>query len=127
MNASVPVTGIEVCPASKTMNVGETFTLCADVCPQNATNKSVIWCSSDESVATVGAYTGYVMAKKAVSATITATAIDGNGANDTCHLLVKELVTIEKDGNYSKVIFNDGKIWKCNIFYFDTVLVQRTT
>ncbi len=35
VNASVPVTGIEVCPASKTMNVGETFTLCADVCPQN--------------------------------------------------------------------------------------------
>lgn len=75
VNASVPVTGIEVCPASKTMNVGETFTLCADVCPQN-----VVWCSS---VATVGAHTGYVMAKKAVSATITATAIDGNGANDT--------------------------------------------
>ena len=77
VNAPVPVTGIEVCPASKTMNVGDTDCLCATVYPYNATDKSVIWCSSNENVATVGLYTGKITAKMAGTTTITATTADG--------------------------------------------------
>lgn len=80
VKSRVSVESVTVCPQTQMINVGESIYLSATVCPTNATTKSVTWCSS---VATVGAHTGYVMAKKAVSATITATAIDGNGANDT--------------------------------------------
>lgn len=85
------VTGIGVYPTSKTMNVGKTFTLVANVCPENATNKSVIWSSSDESVATVGTYTGKVTAKKAGTTTITATTVDG-GYQDYITIYVHETV-----------------------------------
>ena len=123
VNAPVPVTGIEVCPASKTMNVGDTDYLCATVYPYNATDKSVIWCSSNENVAEVSMRSGHITAKQAGIATITATTVDGEYC-DCCEITVdgREKVTISKDGNYSKIIFNDGKTWKCNIFYYNTTL-----
>lgn len=122
VNAPVSVTGVTICPTSITMNVAEIFTLSAGVCPVNATNKSVIWCSSDESVAEVDMRTGRVTAKKAGNVTITVTTVDG-GYQDSMELkVVICTVTIKDDGNYSKIIFNDGKIWKCNGFYYDTSL-----
>lgn len=74
----VAVTGVQVCPTSFTMNVGDTATLDTIVCPENATNKRVIWCSSNESVASVDYYTGEITANLAGTATITATTIDGD-------------------------------------------------
>lgn len=56
---------------------GETFNLSATVCPANASNKSLDWCSSNTSVATVSS-TGTVTAKSRGYATITATAKDGS-------------------------------------------------
>ena len=88
VNAPVPVTGIEVCPASKTMNVGDTDYLCATVYPYNATDKSVIWCSSNENVAEVSMRSGHITAKQAGTATITATTVDGEYC-DCCTLDVE--------------------------------------
>ncbi len=119
VNPPVAVTGVEVCPTSLTMNVGDIEYLCASITPYNATNQTVTWCSSNENVATVGLYTGKVTAKKAGTTTITATTSDG-GFSASCTVTVKETVTIQKDGNYSKIIFNDGKIWKCNLFYYNS-------
>ncbi|MBP3624605.1 MAG: Ig-like domain-containing protein, partial [Peptococcaceae bacterium] len=59
-------------------------TLTATVLPENATNKTVTWTSSDETVATVA--DGVVTALKAGNVTITATA-DGKSA--TCEVTVK--------------------------------------
>ena len=117
----VAVTGIQVCPTSLTMNVGDTARLCTVIRPENATNQRVTWCSSNENVACVDYYTGEITANLAGTATITATTVDGS-YTASCTVTVKELVIIEKDGNYSKVIFNDGKIWKCNAFYYNSVL-----
>ncbi len=77
VNSPVAVTGVEVCPTSFTMNVGDIEYLCASITPSNATNQTVTWCSSNENVATVGLYTGKVTAKKAGTTTITATTADG--------------------------------------------------
>ncbi len=55
------------------MKVGETKTLSATVTPSNATDKTVIWKSSNASVVTVDS-NGKVTAKSAGSATISATA-----------------------------------------------------
>lgn len=59
------------------LTVGETRTLVATVLPENATDKSVTWSSSDQTVATVDA-NGKVTAVKDGSATITVTTVDGS-------------------------------------------------
>ena len=86
------VTGIEICPTSLTMNVGDTDCLSASVYPWFATNKTVTWCSSDDSVASVNYYTGQISAKKAGTTTITATTVDG-GFTASCTVTVNKLET----------------------------------
>lgn len=71
------VTGIELCSCNVTMNVGDTMPLEATIFPCDATNQSVIWCSSNENVATVGMRSGIVSAHMAGTTTITATTVDG--------------------------------------------------
>ena len=87
VNAPIRVTGVEVCPTSLTLNVGDIEYLCASITPSNATNQTVTWCSSNENVATVGLYTGKVTAKKAGTTTITATTADG-GYSASCTVKV---------------------------------------
>lgn len=124
VNPPVPVTDVEVCPTSLTMNVGDIEYLCASITPSNATNQTVTWCSSNENVATVGLYTGRISANMAGTTTITATTADG-GYQASCNIIIKECVTIQKDGDYSNVTFYGGKIWKCNQFYYDTTLEEN--
>ena len=63
VNDPIPVTDISICPTSLTMSVGDERYLCVEITPSNATNKSVVWCSSDESVAEVDFRTGKITAK----------------------------------------------------------------
>lgn len=72
----------------KTMNLteGKNETLIATVKPDNATNKNVIWESSDPNVVTVDK-SGNVTAKKAGKATITVKTENGNFM-DTCEVTV---------------------------------------
>ena len=87
VTAPVSVTEISVCPTSKSMDIGCTDYLYETIYPSNATNQTVTWCSSDESVAEVNTYTGFVRAKKAGIVTITATTADG-GYSDSCEVWV---------------------------------------
>lgn len=66
----VAVTSITLDKTSLSMKVGETATLTATVKPDDATDKTVAWSSSDESVAKVD--NGKVAALKSGKATITA-------------------------------------------------------
>ena len=69
----VPVSGITIDKESLKMKVGETYHLTAKVSPEDATDKSVVWKSEDESIATVD-QKGLVTAVKGGSETmITAT------------------------------------------------------
>ena len=109
---SVTVTSVSVSPKQKTLSKDETTTLHATVCPYGA-NNSVIWTSSDTSVATVGTYTGFVTAKSDGTTIITASSVSGN-KTDTCTITVdsREKVIIKKDSHSFYVKFADGKIWK---------------
>ena len=73
----VAVTGLSVTPDSLALKVGESETLAATVTPNNATNKDVIWTSSNSAVATVDA-NGQVTAKAAGTANIVARTVSGN-------------------------------------------------
>ena len=70
----IPVTDITLDNASLTLIVGENATLNATVLPENATDKTVTWTSSNKNVATVS--DGVVTAVKAGTSTITAKAGD---------------------------------------------------
>ncbi len=74
--AEVPVTSVSISPKSATLMAGGTLQLVATVAPSNATNKNVIWSSSNNAVATVDA-AGKVTAIGAGSAVITVTTVDG--------------------------------------------------
>ena len=82
----VAVTGVNVTPATKTLDVGEEVQLTAEVLPHDATNKTVSWSSNNTSKATVSS-TGLVTAKALGTATITATTADG-GYTSTCTITV---------------------------------------
>ena len=82
----VPAKSVTVTPASCTVEVGESKQLTATVMPENASEKTVVWSSSDSKIATVDA-NGTVKGIKNGTATITATAVDG-GFSDTCTVTV---------------------------------------
>ncbi|MCD8301517.1 MAG: Ig-like domain-containing protein [Prevotellaceae bacterium] len=73
---------------------GESLQLHATVSPSDATDPSVIWSSSDESVATVSK-SGLVTALSQGKTTITATANDGHGATGSIEISVKKSSYVE--------------------------------
>lgn len=74
---NVPVKGITLNAANLSVGVGQAVILTASVTPENATNKSVTWKSSDTNVVTVDS-NGIVIGKAAGKAAITATTAEGN-------------------------------------------------
>ena len=71
-----PVTGVTVSPTSAQIDVGKTVKLTANVKPDNASDKSVTWKSSNTSIATVSS-SGVVTGKKGGTCKITVTTNDG--------------------------------------------------
>ena len=82
----IPVTSVSIAQATAEMYIGESVQLTATVLPNDASDKSVIWTSSKQSVATVSS-TGKVTAIDEGVSTITASA---GGKSSTC------LVTVSK-------------------------------
>lgn len=78
-------TGISLDTTVKTLTEGEEFTLTATVAPDDATDKTVTWTSSNTDVATVA--DGVVSALSAGRAIITA--YTSNGFKATCNITVK--------------------------------------
>jgi hypothetical protein len=75
-SASKSVTGVSLDKTSSIIAVGSTLQLTASVTPQDASDKTVAWSSSDTAVATVSD-TGLVTAVTPGTVTITATTSDG--------------------------------------------------
>lgn len=94
-----PIESITLTKTTLKLACGEKGEVRAKVTPDDADDKTVIWSSSDETIATVDDY-GTVKALKAGTATITATARAG-GKTDTCEVTVH---------NHS---YKDGKCTEC--------------
>lgn len=84
-----PVSDVSLNYTSIEMTEGDQFTLTATFTPENATNKNIIWTTSNAEVATVS--DGKVTAVKAGTATITVTTEDGN-KTATCEVNVTEKI-----------------------------------
>lgn len=84
----IPATSIEIIEAQD-VQVGNSVNLSAKVIPQNATNKEILWSSSDESIATVD-NNGKVTGVKVGTTNITAALNKNNSIKATCKVTVKE-------------------------------------
>lgn len=110
--SAIPVRHISISPEQITLAIGETAHINAKIMPENAGNKTIIWTSSDDSVATVETYTGVVKAKSSGSAKITARTENGD-RSDTCDITVIEKVEVIKDDEeYFHVVFQNNVVWK---------------
>lgn len=94
-DVTMGVTGVSLAPTEITLNVNGTTTLKATVAPENATDQTVTWESSDNQVATVE--NGVVTAKAPGKATITVKTVDG-GKTATC--------TVNVNGPQTKPVTN---------------------
>ena len=92
--STIEVTEIQIQEKIEDMEIGENEKLTATITPNNATDKNIIWQSSDESIATVDT-TGEVTARNAGVVSITATT--SNGKSSMITINVKEPVKIESD------------------------------
>ncbi len=91
------------------LKIGDTFRLTALVSPDDATNKELIWKSSDESVAKVDS-TGNVIAVGSGSATIMCQSAD-SGVFDYCNVSVYQPVTSIKLNNHEMTVRKGTIFW----------------
>ena len=86
---NVLITKISLNQSSVSLSVSDTVKLSATINPSNATNQTLSWSSSNQTVATVDS-SGTVKALAAGSTTITAEAKDGSNVKATATITVKE-------------------------------------
>ena len=107
--ATVEATDITVDKDDVMIGVGESFTITATVIPENATDKTVTWSSSDPSVATVdanGKVTGVAPGHASIMAQTS------NAKTAFCHLVVTASQTATKAALRKFYDAMDGPHWK---------------
>jgi len=101
LSADTSVESITLNKQSLSLYVGDTETITATVSPENATNKSIIWSSSNENVATIEK--GKITANSEGIATITATTVDGNHVA-TCEVTVKKVTEVPSENKGEELL-----------------------
>ena len=93
-----PVESVTLSDFSVELRIGETYTLTAQVLPENAADKTLSWTSSDPT--TVSVLEGKLTALKEGQCSITAAAQDRSGRKASCTVTVKpvmaERITLDK-------------------------------
>ena len=120
-SSAVAVTGIELNKTSTEIKVGSDETLTATVSPEDATDKTVTWESSEPTVATVD-QNGKVTAVAVGTARITATANDGSGVKATCDVTVTTIDITPYIGKLTNAKEVNYGTWKNN---YNTSITQE--
>lgn len=129
---SIPVGGVLFDVSEITLTVGDQQKLNVTVLPDNATNKTLTWTSSEESVATINELSGMITAMTEGTTKITATSADGS-RSASCTVTVSAGTPIDYEKDYIAVstvedwlaINNDlsGKYYLTNDIDFEDALV----
>lgn len=85
-----PVTRVKFTSSVETVKVGSSKTLEVTISPDNATNKKLVWTSSDETIATV-TEDGLITGRAVGAVTITAAWEDNPQIKDVCTLTVEPI------------------------------------
>ena len=108
----ISVTAVVLSETSKTLEVGQSFSLTATVLPANAADKSISWESNNTAIATVD--NGVVKAVSPGNAVITVTTNDGN-KTASCGVVVKADPSAQTPGYEDTGVDDAGtydiKIW----------------
>ncbi|MBQ5681401.1 MAG: Ig-like domain-containing protein [Bacteroidaceae bacterium] len=113
--ANIAVSNIELSQTELSVKVGATSQLSATVLPENATNKAVVWSSSNTHVATVNE-TGKVTALTIGTCTIICSASDGSGVKAECKVTVKNVSGSLNGHDYVDLGLPSGTLWaSCNV------------
>ena len=99
-NGKVAVAGVSLSTSDTAITVGETFAMTATVVPDNATNKTLTWTSSNTAIATVSE--GTVTALALGETVITVSTADGN-KTASC------TVTVEQSRITMKLVITDSR------------------
>lgn len=92
INFTIPVSGVTLSQNSVNIKIGETLTLTAAVTPDNASNKNLIWSSSNSMIASVN--NGQIIGLSDGTTVITATANNGVCASATVKVEAVECESI---------------------------------
>ena len=110
--SSVAVTSIKFNEAVSGLLSGvETGPLALTVTPDNATDKTVSWTVSDETIASIDKTSGKIKGLVLGLVTITATANDGSGVKAECKVVVRKKLSDAAAEDIGKVIGADGFIY----------------
>lgn len=108
----IPVSYVKLDRNSYTMRDGEDVQLSVAVFPKDATDKKVKWTTSDSKTAIVTT-TGFVVAKKPGTVTITATS--DNGKRSTCKITINEVKAESLKIEPEYAILDVGETKKLNV------------
>ena len=120
-DADVKVTSITISQNKALLKPDDTLQLEATVYPTNATNKNIVWSSSNDNVAMV-TDEGFVLAVAEGEADIIAEAADNSGIRAVCHITVEkekepEVEIVEIKFEESAVSIAMGETRKLNIIF----------
>ncbi|MDO5442256.1 MAG: Ig-like domain-containing protein [Bacteroidia bacterium] len=115
-----PVESVNLSKTSQTMLPGQSITLDAYVLPDNATDKTIIWTTSNEKVAEV--VDGKVTAKAKGETTITA---ECGGIKGTCKITVINEKELNLADNVTIKLTGTGIIISGNIYYSRTYTITN--
>lgn len=104
----IQVEGITVTPSSAELKCGDSLQLQALVTPDNADDKTVVWSSSDNSIATVG-QNGMVTGLTAGETVITA---EASGKSATCSITVMAITAESITLNETEVTVEKGETFQ---------------
>lgn len=103
------VTSITLADKNKFLNYGDSYTMPVTVGSETASDKGLIWSSSNESILTVSQF-GVITGVGYGTAVVTATAADGSGVSDSCVVQVVRPVT-DITLSHSKITLYVGDVF----------------
>ena len=122
VHEAVQATSIQLNQVNAVLNKDQTLQLTATVLPDNTTDKSVTWSSSDTSVASVDE-NGMVTALAAGTTTITVTTMDGSNLSASC-----EVTVVEDISNYDNYLsINDINAFRGETIVIPVAMINEST